>query len=652
MSSRSFIPKPITKNLGGVREVRLEYPSNELMSQLVEQREIEVLRVGGGDYDLGLIDRLVANPHLVDLRIAGRVLDAKTMQAMVAHKRLHTLNLMRTNVSAESLKLLDQLPNLRRLNLIHTDVLLSDLGTPAWSQTVRELSLPHPAPGEMASVRIAGWPKLESLVINEFETQMNTTPMQVELADLPLLSRLQLDVFQKFDLTLRNLPKLAAIDEIDFQWRSRLPRGGKAPGHIWCGHLDIDGLPALEKLYFFCLGLKHFRVRNVPKLEFAGIAAFFRTQSASTYAAELKPDAATALIVGLGESDGPSVIDLDAVPMKDVDLAPLAKNKGITTIMLSQSGSNIHQWMALEPMKWLKRLDVKDCPLDDAGFQWILEAFPELEHFACTPQPTSFYDSANGGVTTIEIVNRPNLRTLDLGESATEYFSSVRIVDSPNLTLSLKLGDVDTLEIANAQSMRGLSVASPIPAGAKLAGVRDLQFFAVGGPAVTDEFIAPLAACESLSTLTLAYPAVTADGLRNLKAAGVGSLNLPGAALDDSVVADWPEFSLVQNLDLRDTQVSGASVDRILALRAATRLILDRTLVKKSELGFLTELADLSELSLAGVGIDASTLGGLLAHHALTHLDLSDSEITPEILDQDRQSSWLASVPRSSRLRT
>jgi hypothetical protein len=87
------------------------------------------------------------------------------------------------------------------------------------------------------------------------------------------------------------------------------------------------------------------------------------------------------------------------------------------------------------------------------------------------------------------------------------------------------------------------------------------------------------------------------------------------------------------NLDLRDTQVSGASVDRILALRAATRLILDRTRVKKSELDFLTELTDLAELSLAGVGIDAATLGGILAHRALTHLDLSDSEITPEILD-------------------
>ena len=46
-------------------------------------------------------------------------------------------------------------------------------------------------------------------------------------------------------------------------------------------------------------------------------------------------------------------------------------HQGITTVMLSQSGSDIHQWMALEPMKWLKRLEVKDCPLDDAGWKTL-----------------------------------------------------------------------------------------------------------------------------------------------------------------------------------------------------------------------------------------------------------------------------------------
>lgn len=628
-----FLPQPMARKLRDVREVRVEYPDKELMNRLVDHRELEILRVGGGDYELSVLERLTANPHLVDLRIAGRVLDSRTMQAIVAHQGLHTLNLIRTNISAESLQLLDQLPELQRLNLIHSDVSLSDLGTPGWSRTIRELWLPHPGPGEMSSLRIAGWPQLEILVINEFESQLNSTPMKVELSDLPLLRRLQLDVFQKFDLQLHDLPSLAAIDQLDFQWRSRLPSGGKAPGHLWCGRLDVDGLPAMKELSFFCLGLEHLRIRNTPRLEIAGIAAFFRTQSAATYATELKPEAAAALITGLGESDGPDVIDLDAVPMKGVDLGPLSNNRGITTIKLSQSGSDIHQWMALEPMKWLKRLDVKDCPIDDAAFQWILEAFPKLEHLTCSPPTTSFFGTGSDVLESLEIVNRPNLRTLDLGESGAEYISKVRIVDAPNLTLSLRLGDLQSLEINHAPSIRGLSVAGPVPEGAMLSGVRDLEFVAVGGAAVTDNFIAPLAACKSLTTLTLAYPDVSPDALRNLDVSGIESLNLPGTPLNDSVVADWPEFSTVRNLDLRDTQITGSSVDRILVARAATRLILDRTPVKASELGFLVELADLSELSLAGVGIQASTLSGLLAHGTLTQLDLSECDITSAVLD-------------------
>lgn len=631
---KPYLPRPISAKLMRIREVRHEHPSDELMRRLVQQRDLEVLRVGGGEYSLDLIGELVANPHLVDLRIAGRVLDPQTLQAIVANKRLHTLNLMRTNLSGDSLEVLDQLPNLQRLNLIHTDVKGRDIKTPAWSKTVIGLAISHPLPGDSDSLHINHWPNLQALTINEYESQVNTTPMKVELSDLPQLNDLRLDIFQKFDLTLRNLPEVESISAVEFQWRSRLPRGAQVPGQIWCGHLEVDGLPKLKELRFFCPGLRYFRLLNSPNVEMAGIGAFFRTQSAATYEAQLTPEVAKALIEGLGESDGPRIIDLDAVPMKGVDLAPLAKNQGISAIKLSQSGSNIHQWMALEPMTWLKRFEVKDCPIDDAGVQWILEAFPELEHFACSAVPTTFNAGSSGGVDSIEIVNRPNLRTLDLGASQGEYYTKLRVVDSPNLSTTFTPSYVQSLEISNAPSLQGLSVGYPIPEGTSLSGLRDLQFFAVGGPDVTDQTIAALDHCQSLSTLTLAYPGVTTEGLRKLKLnANLSSLNLPGAAMDDSVAEHWPEFSLLTNLDLRDTQVSGKSVNQILASRAATRLVLDRTNVKASELGFLSELRELNELSLVGVGIEKATLESVLANGMLEYLDLSDSSVTPAILD-------------------
>lgn len=246
-----YFPDSLKAKLRRLHEVRIEYPSDELMSQLVDQRELIMLRVGGGDFDLELTHRLVANPHLADLRLAGRVIDVPTMQSIVAHKRLHTLNLMRTNVSSAALQTLDELPDLQRLCLIHSDVVLSELGAPGWSRTIRELTVSHPDPGDEASLRIEGWPKLQMLAINELESQLNTTTMPVELVDLPEFQYLYLDIFQKFDLTLRNLPKLEMVTPLDFEWRSRLPRGGSAPGTIWCGKIDIDGLANLEQLQFF-----------------------------------------------------------------------------------------------------------------------------------------------------------------------------------------------------------------------------------------------------------------------------------------------------------------------------------------------------------------------------------------------------------------
>ncbi|MCG8651829.1 MAG: hypothetical protein MI861_18460 [Pirellulales bacterium] len=242
------LPASLIRNLRRIHAVRIEHPDESLVRDVTGLRDVAILRVGGGEYDLRLLDRLASNPHLHDIRISGRVIDGRTIQWIVSNRRLQTLNLMRTNVSAEALQLFPQDCNLRRLNLIHSDVKLSELGSPPWSQTIRQLILPHPEPNEAADVNIEGWPKLEKLAINELDTQANPTAMKVRLADLPQLSALELDVFQKFDLTLRNLPQLERITHQDHEWQSRLPRGGTIPAGIWCSRFDVEGLPEFDAL--------------------------------------------------------------------------------------------------------------------------------------------------------------------------------------------------------------------------------------------------------------------------------------------------------------------------------------------------------------------------------------------------------------------
>ncbi len=68
----SRLPEALTSRLKQIRAVRLESATDQLLAQVVQQPGLTTLRVGGADYDLRLLDRLVSNPFIHDLRVAGR----------------------------------------------------------------------------------------------------------------------------------------------------------------------------------------------------------------------------------------------------------------------------------------------------------------------------------------------------------------------------------------------------------------------------------------------------------------------------------------------------------------------------------------------------------------------------------------------------
>ena len=162
--------------------------------------------------------------------------------------------------------------------------------------------------------------------------------------------------------------------------------------------------------------------------------------------------------------------------------------------MLSNSATSFKQWKDLAPMTWLKRLDLKQCPIDGEAIRWVLDTFPELEHFALTPGYVDANTMMYGGDLSLELIDRPNLQKLDLGGMGGDFWTSVRIINSPNVTVALRLGYVQQLEVIDAPSVTGISVESPLPDQTRLGGLRDLGFFAVGGPAVSDDVIAAMAA--------------------------------------------------------------------------------------------------------------------------------------------------------------
>ena len=151
---------------------------------------------------------------------------------------------------------------------------------------------------------------------------------------------------------------------------------------------------------------------------------------------------------------------------------------------------------------------------------------------------------------------------------------------------------------------------------------------------MTDEVVRTIAKCRGLHTLTLAYPSVTEQGLEVVQQFGsLTSLSLPGTPLSDEIVAQWPDFPMLTHLDLSDTKITAKSMRKLVGSQSIERMALDRTGLKSTDLRFMTQLPYLRYLSLSGVGIDAKLLAAILDETSLSVLDLSDSDVSPEVLD-------------------
>ncbi|TWU05040.1 leucine-rich repeat domain-containing protein [Stieleria varia] len=644
---RDRLPQWLSSNLQRVRGVRLEHPSDAKVAEAVAIPTLTHFRVGGGEYDLSLLDDLGRRIHLIDVRISGRQLDTPTVEMLASNPRVHSLNLMRTNVDAGVLNAMGQLPALRRLNLMHSDVHLADLGRPPWADWIEIMILPHPESGGADELILDQWPELQELNINELDVPLNATAMKVQLSGLPKLTTLRLDRFQAFDLTLTDLPKLTVVSSQKDNWTSRIARGGKMPGLNWLKRFHGRKLPELETLEAFVCDLESLSINEVPMLRDLGLGVYQihaeqgwnergGPQEASTYPEQLDPEVAKAIIQGVGSSDGPATIDLDAVPLSGVDLTPLAGNQQIQNLYLGYTNTNLKQWKQLAGLKRLKqlRLDGNMVAMDDVEI--LLDQFPELEslEFANDGRRGSgmFMSYRSGG--DLELIGRPNLKSITMDHSTGGMFETVRVVDMPMLQADLDFQWISQeLEIRNSPSLTGLSIATPLPEKITLRDLRDLNHFAVGGQAVDDAFLSQIAGCDKLSKLTLAYVSASEDALSKLPLQSITHLYLPGCNVDDAVVEKWPEMTSLTSVDLSETKITNASLNRLLHSKLLTNVNLNHCPIDPAALNILATKDSLTSLSLAGIGLDASTLESLLQVSLLEYINVSGTTVPDDVLD-------------------
>ncbi|TWU46376.1 hypothetical protein Poly51_57720 [Rubripirellula tenax] len=633
------IPSSLRDRLVRIHSVRIEHPKIDLLQSIFELNELQVVRVGGNEFDESQLHSLGSNPHIFDLRVAGRPLDAGTIEMIQSLPNLRTLNLMRTSVDAQDIQ---GLTGIERLNLIHSDVRPSEIERPEWSRSLVELRIGHPGPGgEPESLLLSDWPRLKTLAVEEFDTLANSDAMTVRLQRMPMLEEVRLDTFQKFALELGDLPKLTKLSDSQIQWEARVPRGGKSPGQIWCSTIEIRNAPEFEELYFFMPDMERLILRETPKFKGAFVGAYYKTYRNQPYETNIKPAAIQAVLEGLGASDGPELIDLDAVPLANADLSPLAKNARIRDLRLSQTGTTLKQWKSLEDLTELVRLDLHESQSDEKALGWILDTFPKLQHLSISPKnDDNFFMRSNE--TTLEIVDHASIRELDLKPFSTEIFGDVRIFNSPSLSIALSLGYVRKLEIIGANSIAGLSLQSPFPENATIERLDSANFFAVGGPGVTDKTTEAIEGCKTMDTLTLAYPNLSTEAIERLPIGPTtSSLSLPGTLVTDEIALKWPKLPFVKHLDFRDTAITEKTINHLCSGGIPYRMVLDRTKVDVSDISKSMDFSQLKALSLANVNIGGETMKRILKDASLEYLNLSGNT-----LDDDLLSALIASAGR------
>src|SRR6056297_3652293 len=138
----------------------------------------------------------------------------------------------------------------------------------------------------------------------------------------------------------------------------------------------------------------------------------------------------------------------------------------------------------------------------------------------------------------------------------------VKIVDSPKLTTELVLLNApEKLEIRDARSLTGLTVQGPWPRDHVLQGLRNLQWFAGGGPELTNQTFRELKNCGRLDALTLACTSVTHDQLATIRDfPNLTILKLPGHSIDDDLVANWRRMTRLLHINLDDSDVDAETI--------------------------------------------------------------------------------------------
>lgn len=631
----AWFPEFIIKRFSQLYNVRLENPSVELVSLVLDQPMLQQLRIGGV-LNERITERIGKLPLLWDLRISGMKLTAAdVLNLRPGADRLIALNLMRTNITWDGIQALGEMPRLQQLCLVHTNCKLSDLNSPPWASSIETMLLPHPGPGTSDSLELEGWSSLREIVVAEYDEVKNASLVSIDLRNMPALKKIGLDPLQKFDLTLRDTPVLEELAVFDSQVVERARNQHDVPGSLWFSRFEIRNAAELEELSVHGQDLESFYLSEVPKLSF-GIGTYFHKQpsyvgagpvfvgdqlySGIEFVADIPVGRRQSWIDNLAKCDGPMHVDLAGIPLNDCDFSGLSENKRLKTLILSASLTGAEA-MSLQGAE-LEELDLTENALPDGLVGKLAKSLPNLSAIYCSAEI----------LRSVKLVNLPHLEKI-FAKGDSWGLKNMNVLELQGLPEFeepiIATRPLTKCILRDLPKLSRLHLFYPLPDGSELSGFRDLRMFAVGGSIVDDELFDSLLQCSELEWLELSYASVTEQklceiaNLKNLK-----SLRLYHCNVTDAVVREIGKLTQLQRLQIDYTRVTPKALGDVVKLKKIENLSFCGTEMSKGSLAPLAGLPSLNRIGIGGAKLDKS-LGKLLAQvENLYRLDLSGGTLT------------------------
>ena len=625
-----------------IKSVAVTAPDDDLLRRILALENLSSLQIGGGNYDLRLLDPICRSPFLRELRISGRTLDPPTIATIGGAKQLVSLNLMRTNVTSQALLQFGEMPRLKYLNLIHTDVKLSEMSQFPLSMSLRGIALPHPADGEADHLKLEGWPELKYLVCNEYDEGTNNTPITIELSDFPKLEQIMIDGFQIVDLKLNRLPSLIKVDKINSQWESRLPTDELLPRNLRVRRLGIEQVPKLQALSVHGPDLEAIELRE-PNLATLAIGSY--SFGRSFQSAPSEPLVKSSAAEGLGASLGPIRLVLQG-DISKTEFSTIAQNSSIQFLDVG-AGEHLSELVEkLGKFQSVKEISLGMTPISGRDIAELASKLPNLEriHFLQrqlgrlriedNDKLISLGASHNPGSLQVENNDKwistraPHNPASYLQLDALRLVNATKLADRYELPLSMNY-----VYIENVPCLKGLVFHDKMPKGAVLKGLRDLDSFTGGGQNLNDDLLSAVLECDKLEKLILAYASASPESLSR-----IGTLKqlkvlvLTGTKVDDQVVRQWTHLRELRTLHLDNVAITDQSMEWIGGLANLESLSIEGTRVTATGCRYLEGLKNLKTLRIGRMEMTADVIRSIASLPSLRTLDLSGTNLNEELI--------------------